>query len=433
MYTQRFKNISETKFSGFVEILTIVSFGLFPILPNSIKGFPVVILVLNAVLSIFKNNHPENNYIFQKRCFYALIMTSIYICYLFSSFYTQNISDLSQKLETSLSLLLVPICFIFLNIKSKHIAYFKITFIATTIIFIVVFWSYLLFKTNNTSLYTISSDILRNEIDSIPLLALHPIYASLIFSISIFFLFSLRKKLRNYLLYSIVIILVLNIIALASKMAIISLFIIIVYFLFKRKQKFYFKILTIFLISTTIITAVLYVPNLRHRFNEVALSNTYEKVIIWNSTSIRKGIYDCSIILLKKQWIFGYGIGDVQDNLNSCYEDKSDVLYIGKYNSHNQYLSIWLGTGILGFFIFLFLLAYNFNLALRCNDLLFEIILIFFILNFLTENILQRQTGVILFSLLINLFGWSNFNQIKVINLKNIKGDINILSKRTRK
>jgi O-antigen ligase len=312
----------------------------------------------------------------------------------------------------------VPLCFLFVKNNLKNIEYFKIIFIFSTVVFITVFWSYIILDTNGISLASINTEILRNKIDTVPLISLHTIYASMIFSIAIFLLLSLWGEINNYLLLSLFTVLILNVLVLASKMAIVSLFIIIGYFLFKRAQKNYFKIIVVFLITISAIVSILFIPNLRHRFNEIARPNTYEKVIIWNSTSIRKGIYECSVTLLKKQWLFGYGIGDVQDNLNNCYEVKSEVLFNGKYNSHNQYLSIWLGTGFLGFFIFLFMLGYNFNLSLRFNDMLFQVIIIFFAINFLTENLLQRQTGVILFIFLINVFGWSNFNRISIIDLE---------------
>ncbi|MDP5231996.1 MAG: O-antigen ligase family protein [Cellulophaga sp.] len=398
----------------FLDKLTIISFGLFPILPNSIKGLPVFILALNTAFNYFKNKSSENNTMSQKRIFYALVMTSVYICYLLSIFYTENLPVLGQKLETSLSLLLIPLCFFFTkkSFYSRYITTFKVIFIVSTVLFIFFFWANILVDNTLNSIFNLNSDLLRKKIDSLPLIPLHPIYASMIYSICLFLLLSLFRKINNYVLLSLIIILGANILVLASKMAIISLFLIIVYFLLKREQSFYYKIITIFVFSLTVISTFVYVPTLRHRFDEITRPDTYEKVIIWNSTSIRKGIYDCSMLLLKKQWIFGYGIGDVQDNLNYCYLTKSDVLFDGKYNSHNQYLSIWLGTGLFGFLVFSLMLAYNFIMALRNKDLLFQVIIIFFTLNFLTENILQRQAGVILFAFLINLFGWYNLDRL---------------------
>jgi O-antigen ligase len=400
--------------------LPMFCFGLFPILPNNLKGLPVILMVLHTLPKILNFNLSKNKEKLKIVLIYTLLMISIYISYLLSGFYTENISSLIQKLETSLSLLIIPLCFAFTEKKIflEQIKIFKRIFIISTIIFIAFFWSYVLFENTSESLFSLRSIDIREKINNIPLISLHPIYASMVFSISIFLLLSLWGKISKYLIIIVLFLLVGNVLVLASKMTIVSLFLILIYFFTKTKQKTYFKVLNVGLTLLVLVTAIIYLPNLRQRFDELFIPRTYEKVIIWNSTSIRTGIYECSINLLKNEWLFGYGIGDVQDKLNECYKNKSDVLLSGKYNSHNQYLSIFLGTGVLGFLVFLIMLGYNLILAFRFNDILFQIILIFFMLNFITESIIQRQTGVIIFSFLINLFGWNNFNRNAILTQK---------------
>jgi O-antigen ligase len=73
-----------------------------------------------------------------------------------------------------------------------------------------------------------------------------------------------------------------------------------------------------------------------------------------------------------------------------------------KFNSHNQYLFICLNSGLVGLSIFLFFVFYVFKTAFLKRDYFLLGILVFFLVAFLFENVLSRQSGVILFSFLIN-------------------------------
>ena len=81
-----------------------------------------------------------------------------------------------------------------------------------------------------------------------------------------------------------------------------------------------------------------------------------------NSNQTRKAIYLCSIKSMQGNWLFGFGVGDVKDSLRECYNETSESLIVGNYNSHNQYLSILLGTGLLGLLIFIYFLFINYKL-----------------------------------------------------------------------
>src|SRR5690606_5932764 len=97
-------------------------------------------------------------------------------------------------------------------------------------------------------------------------------------------------------------------------------------------------------------------PSIRYRFQE--LKNTkYEPPVGLHhtSTNIRVGLFICSMEVLKANWVFGTGIGDMHAELNQCYKTNgySDVLYLQEYNPHNQYLQTLIAMGILGLFSFL--------------------------------------------------------------------------------
>ncbi len=131
----------------------------------------------------------------------------------------------------------------------------------------------------------------------------------------------------------------------------------------------------------------------------------------------RIGIYNCAINIFEESTItekfLGIGTGDLQEVLNDCYEgyskDKHNLFKDGKkYNTHNQYLDIIVGRGVVGGIIFLIIILYNFYMISKCEekeDFYFYLSLnLLFFISFFTENIISRQHGVILYSIINILF-----------------------------
>jgi O-antigen ligase len=109
-----------------------------------------------------------------------------------------------------------------------------------------------------------------------------------------------------------------------------------------------------------------------------------------------------AIQLTSNSKFFGFGVGDVQKELNKQYFDnKFNLLAKVEYNAHNQYIQIVLTVGYIGLFIFLVALIYcTYNLHLK-KDYFGVTILIFFSIFFNTESYLERQNGIIFFSLIL--------------------------------
>jgi O-antigen ligase len=138
--------------------------------------------------------------------------------------------------------------------------------------------------------------------------------------------------------------------------------------------------------------------------NELINIDTYKTVNTNYSTGLRVGIYKCVYGLAKDNWIFGYGPGNTQEVLNECYASNSSVLLDKIYNSHNQYLDVLLKTGIFGLLMFLSFLIINYVKAKENKNFIVTYILIFYCIIFIIENILLRQSGIILFYFFITFF-----------------------------
>ena len=80
------------------------------------------------------------------------------------------------------------------------------------------------------------------------------------------------------------------------------------------------------------------------------------------------------------------------------------------YNSHNQYLSYGLHSGFLGVFVLCLALFFGLKKSLKQDSFLFTVFL-YFCIVFLTENVLERQSGLLLFTFLINI----------IVNLRSFK------------
>ena len=252
----------------------------------------------------------------------------------------------------------------------------------------------------------------RVIVTEMPFIGQHPIYASIFLSISVIFFVELIKnnsiKTKYvYILFTSVNVLLLLMIM--SKGVVLGLLLSVFIGLLKnfRKSKF---------IIISLICVVISLLVFNRRVKEIFKAEMYSEINENFSTSIRVGIYKCAIKVIGEEFILGYGIGDSQRALNLCYSNYSNVLLKNRYNSHNQYLDIFIKTGFFGFFIFLYFLYMNFSKACKNENKLMIILLIFYCVLFLTENILIRQSGVILFFFLLSFL--SSINKTNSTQIK---------------
>lgn len=118
-----------------------------------------------------------------------------------------------------------------------------------------------------------------------------------------------------------------------------------------------------------------------------------------------------SIFLIKENILLGTGIGDSKDELLKVYKDYGFVHGVqNQFNSHNQYLTTFIGLGIIGFSTLLFsILVMYYEAFLFKNYMLLNFIIIIS-LFMLTESILERQAGIMFytfFSILLS-FNYKN-------------------------
>ena len=388
-----------------------ILFALFPLLPFRIKGLPVFIFVCFSFF-VFKKKEKRFEFIY-------LINSLLFIIYVITLLYSDNIKIGLSLLETTVSLMVIPLSFILYSgykktaktiLREEHI-FKKIFIVSSFILSILIFIISFQYGDYISNKIVLSKFLSRLNIGFLWMKE-HPIYLSIYLSLSLLIIVSVFKNSKLKVVLLIIGLFQFFILMLLSRKGVIISFLISAVVLFlmtqKRKKKGLLFILFFFLISGFLVFK--FTPDTIKRFKEVFDAKSYHKIEKKSSTSVRYGVYKCALEKISESWIFGYGIGDVQSELKNCYKSKSKVLVSENLNSHNQYLGILLSVGILGLIIFIIPLIINLKLFYISKDYFAFCTLLMFIIFMFFENILDRQSGVILFSFLLNFYTFKNFS-----------------------
>lgn len=148
-------------------------------------------------------------------------------------------------------------------------------------------------------------------------------------------------------------------------------------------------------------------PGVRNRFVEVY--NSLNKPPIgadYDSTNIRKAIFDCSVSLIKTNYISGVGFNAIQRELNNCYQENyfSNFYYENQYMTHNYFFYMLISSGIMGFLCFLYYVFRVIRIAIGIHSFLFSVFLINILFMSLIEDFMYRHYGGLYFNLLLMVF-----------------------------
>jgi O-antigen ligase len=380
-------------------------------IPNRVKGLPVILLFIFSLFVFFKKKRIK--YPIKK----VLWFSSIYIILLMSLTYTDNFVNIDKALSTRLGLLVIPISFGFLSgfkkkLSIKFLFKFQTLLLVITTIFSICILAYLsklgVFL-GGMSLYDAISYV-TNEMKPINQ---HPIYGSIFISLSIIITVYtwFIKKNKTLILFTILplLIQIFTLLILGRKgvllALILSLFFMFLFFMRKEVT----LILKLTISVSMIILTILIVSS--KRFTELYNKENYSLNIKQNSTSLRYNIYLCVFEKIEESPLIGFGLGDVQVELNKSFKEKSPLLTKSDYNSHNQYLSYFLSSGIFGFLLLITFMGSIFVNAFIKRNIILLTLVVFFSISMLFENILERQSGVILFSFYLCLFSFFNFHK----------------------
>ncbi len=123
----------------------------------------------------------------------------------------------------------------------------------------------------------------------------------------------------------------------------------------------------------------------------------------WTSSSaIRIAIWKSSVEIMEDNFFTGVGTGDTQDELVKMY-NKNNYIFDKEYrhhNAHNQFIQTMLTIGVVGLLLLLGIFMVSFWQAWQQRSYFYMTFLVYIALNCLTESLLQRQKGIVFFSLI---------------------------------
>jgi O-antigen ligase len=112
-----------------------------------------------------------------------------------------------------------------------------------------------------------------------------------------------------------------------------------------------------------------------------------------------------AVKLIAQSPIIGYGAGsEIQLLQEKYFQQKSYSSYLHRLNSHNEYLSFLIKSGIWGLAVYLATLSFGFKKAFRKRDVVFFSFMILIAVVSLSENVLDADKGVIFYSFFFSFF-----------------------------
>lgn len=383
----------------------------FPILGLKKASLAIILWSVFSLVILFSEKTYRS--ILKKDKIDMLVLSSYYLGFIISFFFIDDKTLATKFLEKNISFLIFPV----FMIANKNLIYRDTlkkalqVFILSNIILAAYIWIVIL---SNGYLKVMESDtyynpIIRNFFSDIseihlPYLGMLYVFSSVILLREIF-LSKVKITYFNILRCFGIGLLIFSVISFAARLSLILFLLISLLLLFKMAASIWSKIIFAGCLLSIVLLAFA-IPSSKKRIDEIR----HTKLILPNKNqkseevNFRYGIYHCASLILKENWITGVGPGNVQKDLNTCYsgynyknyDDYSKI----DYNSHNQYLDILLKYGIFGlalFFVFLFWGIANTNLSYR-------IFLFLILMAMLTENILDRQVGIVFFTFFNTLF-----------------------------
>ena len=143
-------------------------------------------------------------------------------------------------------------------------------------------------------------------------------------------------------------------------------------------------------------------PNLKTRVSKILMGyHNFKYTYDPNGNSVMQRIeyWKASINIIKQHFLFGVGTGDMRDIFNEQYEKMNSILKLeNRLRSHNQFMSIFIAFGLLGFMWFIFTLLYPPIKTRKFLNYFYVIFFITIILSMFTEDTIESQAGATFFA-----------------------------------
>ncbi|MGD0711202.1 MAG: O-antigen ligase family protein [Bacteroidales bacterium] len=396
--------------------------------------FPKFLPYILAFIFVFSINDLKRDFNFHKvfKNKIAFLGIIFYLLYVIGITLSHNLSYGLFDLQIKIPILLFPIlCFI--NIKDYYDCMLKIIkwFILGCFIAVIFCLFYALYQYLHEQ-YNISHHLWNNNyginffLSSRFSVFIHHSYFSMYLNLALLILlFKIwynEKIFNKKFSFLLVFVFILSIVLLSSKAGLITLFIqcllfFILYFILNKMYLQGLSIILFFIILLFLLTRIApeFSNTINNAFKAMDSKNIDKKTI--ESSAARVLIWESSIKIIKENFLFGVGTGDVKDALiNEFKIDGATGALYEKLNAHNQFLQTFIALGFWGFIILLTMFVLPFYLCIKYKKYIYLSFLIICFINFLFESMLEVQTGVMFFAFFNILFSIEQYKEKEIEN-----------------
>jgi hypothetical protein len=125
-----------------------------------------------------------------------------------------------------------------------------------------------------------------------------------------------------------------------------------------------------------------------------------------NGSTIRQRLeyWKTGIQIINKNFFLGVGTGDIKDEFKKKYEENNSLLFSeNRLEAHNTFLTFFITFGIIGFLYLLYFLVFSIWSSFKTLNFLGFAFILVITSSFFTEDTLETQMGITIFSFLFSL------------------------------
>lgn len=380
----------------FATAMLAVSFPIFPLL---VQISVLVLLLLYLLPFDWKKRLRE-----LKSSKLALLLIVFFLFNVTGLLWSENLEKGILHIEIKASLLLMPLLiFGRPDLTKSFINRIKLFFVGSAVLVSLI----LLVRSFFIGFLNSGNWLIYGEFSPF----FHPSYISMYFLLAMVFLFDKENipVIPKLVYYSLLIVLGASVFFLASKLNILLLFLILLFF-FNQYIKERFSTVTNYVLASIFflgtLSALMLNQSVYERFIKGWETIKHPEAIQTDDTesnAARLMIWRSAFDLAAEN-PFGVGTGDVNIELSKKYHQNG---YSGieskQLNAHNQFLQTSAAIGFLGMCILFLLLLIPFIQSLISKDFVFAGFLFITFSNALVEGILEAQAGVIFFAFFYSL------------------------------
>lgn len=384
--------------SLYIYVMYVLAF----MIPSGIYNFEGVIIALLFLLWLVTKQYKE---IKSQTTILPFLLPFFFLLYPLSLFYTNNLSSGFDQITMHLSYLLIPLAFISNLIDDKIKRNILLVFLFSTVLFVFIADVYAVVDIIQTERYIVR--VAKGDYYKFLSYGLtrifsdwHPTIVSLFLMFSLVLTVKYLFKPKKFVAILLAIFIIINIFLLKSLIGIICLLGLTVLFLFSLITRKPYRFGAVFLII--IMASAFYIFN-PFRIDKIQQFKRTKMEITDNQDtrnvlSIRLVKWSSTFNLFLENPVLGVGPGDLRQDLVDEYIDRGfDFAAERRFGPHNQYLQILAAFGIFGFLPFFIILLWPYLKGMEINNLYFWFLIIA-LTFFMTEDVLERQQGIVFFS-----------------------------------